>query len=368
MKLVLSGGGTGGHIYPALTIGEEVRRLRPGAQVLYVGTAGGLEAELVPKAGLPFATIASRGLNRRSLLASLQAVGCSLGGVWQSLRLLRRFQPDVVVGTGGYVCGPVLLAAFLLGIPTLVQEQNAVAGVTNRLLARIADGVALGYAEASAQFPARCRLEVTGNPIRRQVLEATRLEGLRRLGLRTDCRTLLVSGGSRGARSINRAMGDVHAALAAREDVQVLHVTGQNEYNDVVEDLRRRGLEHAPRLVVRPYLHEMPEALAAADLAVFRAGALGIAELTARGVPAILVPYPYAAENHQEYNARVLERAGAAQVLQDAALATGCLKEAVLSLLAAPQQLAAMAEASRKLGRPEAARDIAQWVIRLGKG
>ena len=174
MKVVLSGGGTGGHIYPALTIGEEICHLHPGTELLYIGTASGLEAELVPKAGIPFATVASRGLNRKNLLASMQAAATALGGVWQSIGLLRQFRPQVVVGTGGYVCGPVLLAAFLLGIPTLIQEQNAIAGITNRLLSHVVDGVALGYAEASSRFSGRCRQAVTGNPVRREVLTAQR--------------------------------------------------------------------------------------------------------------------------------------------------------------------------------------------------
>ena len=367
MKVVLSGGGTGGHIYPALTIGEELCRLRPGTELLYIGTASGLEADLVPKAGIPFTTVASRGLNRKNLLASMQAAATALGGVWQSIGLLRQFQPQVVVGTGGYVCGPVLLAAFLLGIPTLIQEQNAIAGITNRLLSHVVDGVALGYAEASSRFSSRCCQVVTGNPVRREVLTAQREESLQKLGLSRSCKTLLVAGGSRGARSINQAMLEVHAALAAREDVQVLHITGKNEYNNVVDELRRRGLDEAPRLFVRPYLHEMPAALAAADLAVFRAGALGIAELTVRGIPAILVPYPYAAENHQEWNARVLANAGAAKVLGDAQLAEGLLQETVLALLDDSQQLTAMAEASKALGRPQAAKDIAEWAVKLAK-
>ena len=227
--------------------------------------------------------------------------------------------------------------------------------------------MALGYAEASSRFSGRCRQAVTGNPVRREVLTAQREESLKQLGLSSSCKTLLVAGGSRGARSINQAMIEVHAALAMREDVQVLHITGKNEYNNVVDELRRRGLEEAPRLFVRPYLHEMPAALAAADLAVFRAGALGIAELTVRGVPAILVPYPYAAENHQEWNARVLANAGAAKVLGDAQLEEGLLQETVLTLLDDSQQLTAMAEASRALGRPQAARDIAEWAVKLVK-
>ena len=341
--------------------------LCPGTELLYIGTASGLEADLVPKAKIPFATVASRGLNRKSLLDSIGAAVTALGGVWQSMRLLRRFRPQVVVGTGGYVCGPVLLAAFLLGIPTLIQEQNAIAGITNRLLSHVVDGVALGYAEASSRFSGRCCQTVTGNPVRREVLTAQREESLKQLGLSSSCKTLLVAGGSRGARSINQAMIEVHAVLAVRDDVQVLHITGKNEYNNVVDELRRRGLEGAPRLFVRPYLHEMPAALAVADLAVFRAGALGIAELTVRGVPAILVPYPHAAENHQEWNARVLANAGAAKVLGDAQMEDGLLQETVLALLDDSQQLTAMAEASRALGRPQAAKDIAEWVIKLAK-
>jgi UDP-N-acetylglucosamine--N-acetylmuramyl-(pentapeptide) pyrophosphoryl-undecaprenol N-acetylglucosamine transferase len=255
--------------------------------------------------------------------------------------------------------------ASLLKIPTLVQEQNAIPGVTNKILARFVDKIAVGYAEAIPRFPDARKVVITGNPIRSDVMEITREQGQHELCLDPEKLTLLVSGGSRGAQSINKAMVAVSRALAGRAGIQVLHVTGQSDYNNIVGLYNQNGIEpeNSGNISVRPYLYNMPHALAAADLAVFRAGAIGLAELTARGIPSILVPYPYASENHQEYNARVLERNGAALVIRDADLTGGSLLTAIEKLLVEPQKRQTMAHASKSMGRPEAATRIAELAI-----
>jgi len=367
VKIIVSGGGTGGHIYPAVTLLRTVERLCPGAEILYVGTSEGLEADIIPKEGLPFKTVELSGGFKRSLslsnLATAWQAGC---GVLKAMSIVREFQPDVAVGTGGYVCGPILLAASLLGVPTLIQEQNVMPGITNKLLAKFVSKVALGAVEAEPYFP-KGKCVFTGNPIRAEVMQGEREEGLQAFGLEPDKLTVLVSGGSRGARSINRAMLKVLERYANDERVQILHVTGKAGYPEVMEGLKRAKLDvsQIPNLKVEPYLYNMPQALACADLAIFRAGAIGIAELTAKGVPAILVPYPYAAENHQEHNARAIEKAGAAKVIIDKELTGELLTAELEKLLKDRAGLQAMAAASRSIGRPEAAEEIARLIIGL---
>jgi UDP-N-acetylglucosamine--N-acetylmuramyl-(pentapeptide) pyrophosphoryl-undecaprenol N-acetylglucosamine transferase len=365
MRIIISGGGTGGHIYPAITIARAIAGLTE-CEILFVGTKTGLEADIVPKEGFAFATVDAGGLERRLTLANFRALFRAASGLVQSLSLIRRFRPELVIGTGGYVCGPVLLTASLLGVPTIIQEQNVIPGVTNRILARFVRKIAVGYQEAGQFFSAgRDKVVVTGNPVRSDVLTATRERGLAAFGLAADRLTLLVAGGSRGARTINKAMVEVHRRFAGRSDLQILHVTGQSEYNNIVGLIREAGIdfEKTGNISVVPYLYNMPEALAVADLAIFRAGAIGLAELTARGLPSVLVPYPFAAENHQEHNARVLENHGAAVVIRDAELSGERLADTVESLISNKAALTAMARASKDLGRPEAAAAIARLAL-----
>lgn len=368
MRIIVSGGGTGGHIYPALTIVRAIQKKIPEAEFLYVGTKDGLEADIVPKEGIAFETVNIQGFKRSLTPENLVRGAQAFGGVVKAMGIVRRFKPDVAVGTGGYVCGPILLASSLLGIPTLIQEQNVMPGVTNRLLARFVSCIAMGTKEAAAHFPKGKRV-FTGNPIREEVMRARSEDGKKIFGLDPAAKTVLVSGGSRGARSINRAMIGVLAHYAGRDGVQILHVTGKAGYDDTMERLKEAGvdLSAAGNLFVEPYLYNMPQALACADVAVFRAGAIGIAELTARGVPSILVPYPFAAANHQEMNARAIATAGAARMILDKELTAERLLSVLAELLSEDAKLRRMAKAAKKLGRPKAADEIASRVIRLAR-
>lgn len=369
MRVMVSGGGTGGHIYPAITIIERLRAQDPSVEILYVGTKSGLESDIIPKENIPFETIEVAGFQRKLTPKNFIVLGRAVKGVWQAISLVKKFRPDVVIGTGGYVCGPVLLAAGILGIPTMIQEQNVVPGVTNKIASRFARKIAVGYEEAGAYFPDRTKIAATGNPIRKAVVDARREDGLAEFGLDANKKTILVSGGSRGARSINTALIALHEKFCSRDDVQILHITGQNEYNRVIDNLKEKGIdwEAAGNIKIVPYAYHMPNALAAADLAIFRAGALGLAELAARGIPSVLVPYPYATANHQEFNARIMEKHGAAVVILDAQLTGEVLLAKVEELLAEPSTLDRMAAASRELGRAEAADDIARLARSLAK-
>ena len=369
MRIIVSGGGTGGHIYPALTIVRAIQKKISDAEFLYVGTKDGLEADIVPKEGLAFETVNIQGFKRSLTPENLVRGAQAFGGVVKAMGIVRRFKPDVAVGTGGYVCGPTLLASSLLGIPTLIQEQNVMPGVTNRMLSRFVSCIAMGTKEAAEHFPKGKRV-FTGNPIREEVMKARSEDGKKMFGLDPKAKTVLVSGGSRGARSINRAMIGVLAHYAGRSGVQILHVTGKAGYDETMENLQAAGVDISAsgNLFIEPYLYNMPQALACADVAVFRAGAIGIAELTARGVPSVLVPYPFAAANHQEMNARAIASAGAARMILDRELTAERLLSVLAELLSEDAKLKRMAKAAKKLGRPKAADEIANRVIRLAKG
>lgn len=369
MKIIVSGGGTGGHIYPALTLIRTLQQKVDKLEVLYVGTHAGLEADIIPKEGIPFATVDLQGFKRSLSPENLLRAARAIKGVGKAMGIVRKFQPDVVVGTGGYVCGPVLMAASLLVIPSLIQEQNVIPGITNKILSKFVNKIATGYQEANGAFPAK-KVVFTGNPIRQEVMAQRQEADYEAFDLHPGTTTILVSGGSRGARTINRAMVEVLKHYAGRRDVQILHATGNGEYEDIISRISAAGLDlqQADNIKVKPYLYNMPQAMAIADLAIFRAGATGLAELTAKGIPAILVPYPYAAENHQEHNARAVEKAGAARVILNKDLTAQGLIQAIDELIGKPEKLQAMAKASAKLGRPEAADTISELIIELARG
>ncbi|MBQ6298734.1 MAG: undecaprenyldiphospho-muramoylpentapeptide beta-N-acetylglucosaminyltransferase [Selenomonadaceae bacterium] len=362
MKIIVSGGGTGGHIYPALTLIDAIKNKRPDAEFLYVGTEKGLEADIVPKAGINFTALKLEGgLERRFTLENISRAANAIWSIKSAGDIVKNFKPSVVVGTGGYVCGPILLAASLMKVPTLIQEQNAVAGVTNKILSKFVKKIAVGTKDAIKNFPAN-KTVYTGNPIRQEVLAAKKSDGLKEFSFTDDKPIILISGGSRGARSINNAMIDVLKSAAQKNSAQFLHVTGKGEFNSVVEKLSDLD---APNIRIVPYLYNMPTAMAMADLAIFRAGATGLAELTARGIPSILIPYPYAAENHQEFNARSLVEAGAARMILNKDLTAEILIKNLDELLVSPEKLKSMAQASLSLGKPNAADEIADLILKL---
>ncbi len=367
MRVVITGGGTGGHISPGLAIAEALTERMPEMQVLFIG-GNGLERRLVPEAGWPFARVAARqvprGLNLRTPWA-LTVLG--VGGV-QALYLLSRFRPHVVVATGGYAAAPVGGAAAMLRIPVVIQEQNLVPGTTNRVLGRWARRVSVPHAMVSRYFPGKA--VVTGVPVRKGALGGDRLRGARRFGLAPGDPTLLVLGGSQGAQSLNAAVLDMLPQLRDGPTLQIVHQTGTAHEAWVRAQLthREKSLPAGLRYVVVPYIEAMGDAYACADLVLCRAGFGTLSELTANGRPAIIVPYPFAAGGHQEPNARLLERAGAAHVLLDRDLSGAQLAQVITRLVGDPLHLRAMAEASRALGCPDAAGRVAELVLESAAG
>lgn len=364
MRVIVSGGGTGGHIYPALTIADKIKELCPETEIIFVGTREGLEQEIVPRAGYRLEYIEVAGFRRKLSRGTVTSTLKLLHGLRDAQRLLHKFKPDVVVGTGGYVCGPVLFRAALQGIPTAIQEQNALPGITNKILAHFVKEVYLGYREAEKYLGGSSAKIFTGNPVREELLTAERSEAFQLWHLDPQKKTLLVAGGSRGARSINRAMVTVLGALAGKPGVQVLHITGETDYVKVMAALPEK-IRSADNIHLFSYLHQMLAAIAAADLAVFRAGAIGLAELTAKGVPAILVPYPYATGKHQDYNAAALVSNNAARVISDAELTGELLLDTVEELLNNELELQLMQKNALLLGKPQAAADIARHILSL---
>ncbi|SJZ35555.1 undecaprenyldiphospho-muramoylpentapeptide beta-N-acetylglucosaminyltransferase [Selenihalanaerobacter shriftii] len=367
MKVIITGGGTGGHIYPGLAIAKSIEDKYSQAKILFVGNADGLEADIVPQVGYELATISSKGLPRKISLDILKSLFLSGVGVWQARSLITSFQPNIVIGTGGYVSGPVMLVAALLKEKTIIHEQNAYPGLTNKLLARLVDKVALSSQDAKEHFNVSTDLIWTGNPIRKEVIQAKKKESCQELGLDIEKKIILVFGGSRGAKSINQAMKAVYKLAQKNSQIQVLHITGKNDFHRVKEDATTLGISELEKgnIIIKSYLYNMAAGLAAADLVISRAGATGLAEITARGIPAILIPYPYAAENHQEHNARSLEKRGAAKVILDDELTGEKLVKEVNNLIFDQDKLKSMAQASKKLGKPEAVENILRLVEEL---
>jgi len=354
LRVVLAGGGTGGHLYPALAVAERVRV--EGGAVLFVGTRRGLGARVVPEHGYPIAFVRARGLTG-GLGGAFLALYHTAVGLVQSVVLLAEEKPDLVIGSGGYVCVPVVLAASLLRIPAILLEQNAIPGKATRLLSRVARKVCVSLPDCRQGLPPG-RVVVTGNPVRQEILSRDRGSARQGLGLPEGRTCILVSGASQGAASLNRAVLKALPVWRAQEWT-VLHLAGPAHLEQV--RAQARGLVSGSTLDYRVigYQEDMAELYAAADVVVCRAGATTLAEVTARGLPAVLVPYPHAAERHQDHNAAVLEGHGAAWVLADE-MVEEHLAQRVLDLVGAPQVLEQMARASRKLGRADAASAVLQ--------
>jgi UDP-N-acetylglucosamine--N-acetylmuramyl-(pentapeptide) pyrophosphoryl-undecaprenol N-acetylglucosamine transferase len=351
IRLLIAAGGTGGHVYPGIAVAEEWRRRHPDSEVIFVGTSRGVENSAVPQAGFTLRTIAARGIPRRIGFGVLRAVAAAVKSVAQAASILREIRPHVVVVTGGYVSGPVGLMAKLRGIPVVVQEQNSVPGATNRWLNLIADEVHISFVESRNYFRRRNNLKVTGNPIRRSLLRQDRTSAYEFLRLDPRRSTLLVFGGSRGAASINRAFQDALPRLDRLQNIQIIWQAGRDE----APAMRERAKRVSIPVHVVPYLDQMEKAYAVADLAVCRAGAMTIAELTACGVPAILVPYPYATHDHQTVNARGLLERGAAEVIKDQDLDGDDLAQRIIKLFQDESRLRRMARNARAFSRTNAA-------------
>lgn len=352
-RIVLAGGGTGGHLYPALSVADELRRRHPAASISFVGTRHGLEQRLVPAGGYTLRTLALAGLKGASLAGKLRATLAAAWAVARCVMWMMRERPDLVIGVGGYVSGPGVLAGRLLRVPTMIMEQNHFPGATNRWLAPRVDAVCVPSAAARERLTGRT--VVTGNPVRSEFFEIVEREASRPV-------SVLLFGGSRGAHSINRAASQALEALGALSPPpRLVHQTGTADEAQV----RAAYGSYAGRHEVGAFFDDMPARFAAADVVVCRAGASTISELCAAGRPAILVPYPHAADDHQRHNAETLREAGAAVMLADDELNGETLAAVVAQLAGDPDRRREMARAARALAQPDAAGRIADVADRL---
>jgi UDP-N-acetylglucosamine--N-acetylmuramyl-(pentapeptide) pyrophosphoryl-undecaprenol N-acetylglucosamine transferase len=363
MRIVVSGGGTGGHIYPALALIREINKEEDQAQFLYIGTEQGLESKLVSRENIPFKSIYITGFKRKFSFENLKTIYRFIKGVRDSKRMLKQFKPDVVIGTGGYVCGPVVYAAAKLGIPTIIHEQNSVPGLTNKFLSRYVDRIAICFEEAKQYFPAE-KVVMTGNPRASEVMNQDGAKGKKSVGLNPKIPAVLIFGGSRGARPINEAVVKSLVQISEKP-YQVLYVTGDVHYDEVKNEVDILG--NPDNVIIKPFIHNMQEVLAGIDLTVSRAGATTLAELTALGIPSILIPSPYVTNNHQEKNARALSDHGAAELVLESELSSAKLIGKIDGILMQPEKLKKMSAAAKKLGVPDSAKRLLKVIKELKK-
>jgi UDP-N-acetylglucosamine--N-acetylmuramyl-(pentapeptide) pyrophosphoryl-undecaprenol N-acetylglucosamine transferase len=363
MKVIIAGGGTGGHIFPAIAIATELKNVVPDVKVTFVGTARGLEARIIPKEGYDIRFIRSEGLVGKNIFGTVKSLFKIPLSFRDSYRLLNDIEPDLVLGVGGYSSGPVVMCAKMMGIPTLIHEQNTLPGLANRVLGKFVDIVAVTYHESIKFFP-QGKTYLTGNPVRTEILKGDRERGYSNFGLDRNRFTIFVFGGSLGASSINRAVGEALVYLEPLKDkIQFLHQTGEKDCDSMKDAYYARQF----RGTVIPFAYEMADAYAVADLIISRAGATTLAELTTCGKAAVLVPYPHAAGNHQEINARKLWDMGSAQMILDRELNGKTLSDLIKHLLEEPDAIGEMERISKSLGSREAAKKIIELMMGLLK-
>ncbi|MCQ4923850.1 undecaprenyldiphospho-muramoylpentapeptide beta-N-acetylglucosaminyltransferase [Tissierella carlieri] len=367
MKYLITGGGTGGHIYPALAIAKEIKRKDKKAEILYVGTEKGLESELVPKEGFQFRTIRVKGMPRKINKESLVAIKELIHGINDAKKIIKDFRPNVVIGTGGYVCGPVVYMAKKKKIPALIHEQNAFPGITNKILSRYVDKVAVTFDEAKKYFKYPDRVLNTGNPIRKEILEINKEEAYKVLDIDKNIPFVLSFGGSGGQKTLNDAMYYFIKESMGKGDIQIIHVTGKRFYDEFIDRLKKDNINLNKNIRVFPYLYQIPEAINIATLVVTSSGAITLAEISAVGVPSILIPKSYTAENHQEFNARAFENKGASILVLEKDIKENTLNDIIYSVIQDKERLAQMASKSKKLGKIDASERIVELINTIVK-
>ncbi len=369
-KIIFAAGGTGGHINPALAVAGEVKRLYPDCEILFIGTPDKMEATLVPAAGYNFASIQISGFNRiwnwNGIKQNIKTASHLLTSSLQAKNIIKGFAPDVVVGFGGYVSGPVVRAAAKLGIPTAIHEQNAFPGVTNKALAKMVDAVMLTAEQAAQHMQPKNEVIVTGLPIRGELLRADRDVCRAELGL-GDEPMILSMGGSLGAKAINEAMLEVIANRWQKRNCVFMHATGKG-YPDFSDRLAEKGVDVNDRhVIIRDYVDDMERCLPAADLVICRAGASSLSEFQALGKPSILIPYPFASEDHQYHNAKALADRGAAIIIRESELSPAALMQQLDTLLESPGVLDKMGRCAAQMAVTDAPRRIVEVLDRIAK-
>ena len=363
MRILISGGGTGGHVFPAIAIADHIKEIEPETEFLFVGALGKIEMEKVPKAGYPIKGLWISGFHRKLTLRNLMFPIKLISSLIKARGIVRRFKPDVAVGVGGFASGPTLEMATRAGIPALIQEQNSYAGVTNKLLAKKVDKICVAYPEMNRYFPAQ-KIVLTGNPVRDAILNrtGTKADAIKHFGLDANKSTILLFGGSLGARSMNQAMREQHELLKQNPDVQVIWQCGKL----YIEEYKDCATAQLPNVKILEFIDRMDLAYELADVVVARSGALTISELCLVGKPVVLIPSPNVAEDHQTKNARALSDRDAAILVPDKD-AKAQIMETPLRLLKDEVQREKLSKNIAGLAKPNAATDIAETVLALGR-
>jgi len=357
MNILIAGGGTGGHLFPAIAVAEEINSSYPNAKVTFVGTAAGLEARVIPLTMWELVTIDAPRLKGMGMLRKLSTFAMMPLVLLKAMKIVKRARPDIVISVGGYAAGPVTLVAALKGIPTVAMEQNAVPGLTNRILGRFVKKIFVMFPESCGFFPAK-KTVIAGNPVRKKIRDVLEHRSAKKRGF-----TVLVFGGSQGAKAINERMLSALQYLSeAKEDLHIIHQVGRAADTERISAAYRAQGFSAE---VYHFIEDMGKVYAQADMVVARAGATTCAELTVAGLPAMFIPYPYAADNHQEANARALVKQGGAIMIRESELTSELLAREIIGLMEEPLKLVSMSQAMRAYGRPEAAERIVRESLML---
>lgn len=346
MKVIMTGGGTGGHIYPAIAIADEIKSRHPDAEIIFVGTERGMEKDIVPKAGYPIKFITVSGLNRKNPVKLIKTLRDLNHGLHEAKQIIKEFKPDLVIGTGGYVCGPVMKTAAGMGIKTYIHEQNAFPGLTNKLLSRGAERVFVAFDDAKKYFKTKKEPITVGNPVRHAFTEVDRQAARESLGVKEDEFMVLSFGGSLGAQRINDEMTVAAERLRDRAGLRIFFVTGKRYYSSIMENADKTNA----RVTYLQYIDDMPKYLNACDLAITRSGALTVSEITACGRASVMIPSPYVTNNHQYYNAKVVADRGGAILIEEKDLTNGEVADEIEQLMNDRQALEKMEKASAALG------------------
>lgn len=370
MKFILTCGGTAGHINPALSIADRLRELMPDCEILFIGAEGKMEMQLVPREGYEIEALKitniSRGKSLQAIKHNIETVRNVFASTKKAKSIIKDFQPDAVIGTGGYVCYPVLTAAHKLGIPTAVHESNAVPGLTTKLLAKKVDSVMVGFEESKNAYSDPSRILFTGTPVRGEFAAYDKRRAKAELGIDADTPLVVSVWGSLGAAHMNGIVSELITLLDTNSKFHLIHSIGTRYYDAFMEKLNETAPDYAQRGVdVREYIYDMPRVMAAADIILCRAGASTLSELAYMGKPVIIVPSPNVTNNHQEKNARVLENAGGAKVLLEGEFDAQTLLDMVNALLSDKTQLDSMSAAMRALALPDAANRIVDNILSL---
>ncbi|HPR24184.1 MAG TPA: undecaprenyldiphospho-muramoylpentapeptide beta-N-acetylglucosaminyltransferase [Bacillota bacterium] len=366
MKVIMTGGGTGGHIYPAIAIADKIKEKSPSSEIMFIGVKRGKENELVPAAGYKIEFIKVHGLDRKNLFRNINVSREYLQARKDAGKIIKQFCPDAVIGTGGYVCAPALKAAHLQGIKTYIQEQNAMPGLANRMMEKHVEKVFLGFEEAGKGFKYPDKHIVTGNPVRKEFFSAdkkeAKKEARKELGIKQKDFVLLAFGGSQGAGRINKSMISVIEKYNGRENMQIFFATGSYYHMPVMNELGEKGIRLKENVNVISYINDMHKYLNAADLVISRSGAITVSEIAVCGKPSILIPSPIVTGDHQTFNAKVLSEKGAAILMEEKNMREETLEQEIEKLIKDDEALSKMAKSAEKCAPVDAAEMICHYI------